>query len=109
MIKFGHIQWFVISDYFSSIKQNCPVADGGDRIRAMRHQQNRFPCCSKGSELVKALFLKASITYRQSFVNDEYSGIDRCLDGKRETHHHACTIRFDRLLNEFSDVGKCHD
>jgi hypothetical protein len=48
-----------------------------------------------------------NIANRQRFIDDQDIGSHMGRDCESETHCHPAGIRFNRLIDEFTDVRKC--
>ncbi len=57
----------------------------------------------------RAFELEAGVADGERFVDDEDVGLHVGGDGEGEAHDHAAAVRFDRLIEEVTDLGEGGD
>src|SRR5262245_16960775 len=75
----------------------------------MRYEGNLNSIAAKAFEPPVTFLLKAEVSDREHFVDEEHLGIDVRSDGKTEPRVHAAGIPFHRCIDEIRDAREVDD
>jgi len=109
LVDLDDLLGLALGDDVALLDQHRPVAELGDPVHVMGHEDDRLRASRQLQHPGPALLAEDLVAGGEDLVEEEDVGVDGRRDREPETGPHPGRVGLDRRVDELTDVGEVDD